>query len=275
VVNVGSDRASPPDPTRYPVEDEMGEGLLQKLIVVLLLPLVRRFLEERGVRALVGGNQFIYWVQHEPTSSIAPDLYVLPGVDPDLAIGSWKTWETGVVPSFVLEIVSEDLRKDYEDVPRRCAKLGVRELMIFDPDWERHPDRRRWQVYRRHERGPLAVVESTNDATVRSEVLGAWLASVGTGDATRLRVALDAHGRTLFPTDAERAAAEAKRATAEAKRATAEAKRAAAEAERATAEAERATAEAERAETEAAARAEAEAEVARLRAALEALKRER
>jgi multidrug resistance efflux pump len=140
--------------------------------------------------------------------------------------------------------------------------------MIFDPDWERHPDRRRWQVYRRHDRGPLAVVESTNDATVRSEVLGAWLASVGTGDATRLRVALDAHGRTLFPTDAERATAEAKRATAEAKRATAEAKRA-------TAEAERATAEAERAETEAAARAEAEAEVARLRAALEALKRER
>lgn len=217
MVNVGSDRASLPDPTHYPVEDDTGEGLLQKLIIVLLLPLVRRFLEERGVRALVGGNQFIYWVQHEPTSSLAPDLYVLPGVDPDLAIGSWKTWETGVVPSFVLEVVSEDVRKDYEDVPRRCAKLGVRELVIFDPDGERHPDRRRWQVYRRHERGPLAVVESTNAATIRSEVLGAWLASVGSGDATRVRLALDAQARTLVPTDAERASAEAAaRAEAEA-----------------------------------------------------------
>jgi Uma2 family endonuclease len=230
--NAASDRAALPDPTRYPIEDEMGEGLLQKLIVVVLLPLLRRFLEERGVRALVGGNQFIYWVQYEPTSSIAPDLYMLPDVDPELVIGSWKTWETGVVPSFVLEIVSDDVRKDYDDVPRRCAKLGVRELVIFDPEWERHPDRRRWQVYRRAERGSLAVVETTNEATIRSEVFGAWLTAVGTGDATRLRIALDAEGRSLFPTDGERASAEA------------------------------------------AARAEAEAEVARLKAALEALKRE-
>ena len=73
------------------------------------------------MRALVGGNQFIYWVQYEPTRTIAPDLYLLPGVDPELAISSWKVWETGVVPSFALEIVSDDLKKDYEQVPRRCA----------------------------------------------------------------------------------------------------------------------------------------------------------
>ena len=243
MANAGSDRASLPDPTHYPVEDDMGEGLLQKLIVVLLLPLVRRFLEERGVRALVGGNQFIYWVQHEPTSSIAPDLYVLPGIDPELVIGSWKTWESGVVPSFVLEVVSDDVRKDYEDVPRRCTRLGVRELVIYDPDWERGPDRRRWQVYRRRGPSPLAVVETTNDATIRSEVFGAWLTAVGAGATARIRIALDPAGRELFPTDAERAEAEAEaRAEAEAL----------------------ARAEAEK-------RAEAEAEVARLRAALEAL----
>ena len=194
----------------------MGEGLLQKLIVTLLLPLARRFFTERGVRALVGGNQFIYWVQYEPTSSIAPDLYVIPGVDPELVIDNWKTWETGIAPSFVLEVVSddEDVEKDYVDIPRRCAKLGVRELVIFDPEWQRGRDRRRWQVYRTTGRSPLAVVESTDAHTIHSEVFGAWLTATGTGAATRIRIALDAEAHTLFPTDEERARAEAERARA-------------------------------------------------------------
>ena len=144
---------------------------------------------------------------------------MIPGVDPELVIGSWKTWETGVAPSFVLEVVSDDVRKDYEDVPRRCAKLGVRELVIFDPDWQSGRDRRRWQVYRTTARSKLAVVESTDAVTIRSEVFGAWLTAVGTGPATRIRIALDAEGRTLFPTDDERARAEAERARAEAERA--------------------------------------------------------
>ena len=265
---VGGDRAGLPDPTHYPVEDDMGEGLLQKLIVTLLLPLARRFFAERGVRALVGGNQFIYWVQYEPTSSIAPDLYVIPGVDPELVIGSWKTWETSIPPSFVLEVVSGDVTKGYEDVPRRCAKLGVRELVIFDPDWQTGHDRRRWQVYRTTPRSKFAVVESTNADTIRSEVFGAWLTVVGTGPATRIRIALDAEGRTLFPTDDERTRAEAERASAAEERARAEAERARAEAERARAAEERARAEAERARA-------AEEEAARLRAELEHLKQNR
>jgi hypothetical protein len=156
-------------------------------------------------------------------------------------------------------------------VPRRCTRLGVRELVIYDPDWERGPDRRRWQVYRRRGPSPLAVVETTNDATIRSEVFGAWLTAVGAGAMARIRIALDPAGRELVPTDAERAETEAARAEAEAARAEAEAARAEAETARAEAEA------AARAEAEAAARAEAarraevEAEVARLRAALEAL----
>jgi hypothetical protein len=162
-----------------------------------------------------------------------------------------------VVPSFVLEVVSDDVREDYEDVPRRCTRLGVRELVVYDPDWESGPDRRRWQVYRRRGPAPLAVVETTNDATIRSEMFGAWLTAVGSGATARIRIALDPAGRELFPTDAERAEAEAARAEAEAARAEAEAE--------ARAEAEAlARAEAEK-------RAEAEAEVARLRAALEAL----
>ena len=36
---------------------------------------------------------------------------MIPGVDPELVIGSWTTWETGIPPSFVLEVVSDDVKK--------------------------------------------------------------------------------------------------------------------------------------------------------------------
>src|SRR5262245_12844801 len=101
----------------YPEADGMGEGELQRLITELLRPLIARFLAERGVVAHAGADQFVYWRKGRPTSRVAPDVYVLPGVPQSQVITSWKTWETGIVPSFVLEIVSNDVQKDYDDNP--------------------------------------------------------------------------------------------------------------------------------------------------------------
>ena len=53
---VGGDHAGLPDPTHYPVEDDLGEGLLQKLIVTLHLPLARRFFAERDVSAATSSS---------------------------------------------------------------------------------------------------------------------------------------------------------------------------------------------------------------------------
>ena len=83
-----------PEP-HYPVEDQMAESWLHLLVRSLLLLLTRRLLETRGVRAFVGSDQFLYWVRGEPQRVIAPDLYVLPGMDPDAAARSWKLWEAG------------------------------------------------------------------------------------------------------------------------------------------------------------------------------------
>jgi hypothetical protein len=227
------------DPTHYPVEDDVGESLLQRNLTEELRADITSFAAERGAVMLVGASQFIYYRQFRPTDSVCPDVYVLPGVAPDTPITAWKVWERGgIVPSFAMEVVSTDVRKDYEQSPRRYADLGVPELVIFDPDYRGHRDRVLWQVHRQVG-GALSLVTATNDDRVRSQALDCWLRAVGQGSSCRVRLASDPRGEVLIarPLEVERAAKEAERAAKEAERAAKEIERAAKEAERARREA--------------------------------------
>lgn len=208
---MGEPAESLQDPTLYPVTEKVGEELLQRLILEVLRPLVERWLREQGRTALVGADQFIYWEQFNPRKALAPDVYVLDGVDPDTPVTAWKVWETGVVPSFCFESVSADRLKDYEEAPKRYAELGVEELVLFDPHAEESGSRVRWQVYRRSGTELLRVEESDADR-VRSDVLGCWLRQVGEGAVARVRLAVGEDGSELLPTDEERARAEFERA---------------------------------------------------------------
>jgi hypothetical protein len=255
------------DLTFYPDHDDMGESILQRLITELLRPLLARFLAETGPRVFVGADTFIYYIQGNPKAVVAPDVYVMPGVDPDSISRCWKTWETGAAPSFALEVMSEiDDLKDVAHAPQRHDELGTKELIVFDPYIDVESGRTRFRVHRRDEQGRLVLVQSTNRDRVESRELGCFLRAVGEGMTLRLRAATGPEGEELVPTDAERAKLEANRARAEAKRARAETKRATL-AEQARAE------EAKRAKLAEQARAEVEAENARLRAELEALRR--
>ena len=222
--SIPHDKAS--DPTVYPVEERVGEDILQRLIIELLRPLVQRWFDTRGEIALVGADQFIYWKQHDPIQRIAPDIYVLPGIRAESTdVPSWKVWEKGVFPSFALEVVSDDWKKDYFDAPARYLELGVPELIVFDPHAHEHLERVRFQLFRRVGGRPLARIEKTNADRVRSQVLGCWLRAVGEDLATRLRLATDPAGDDLFLTgeEAERAAKETERTAKEAERAAKEA----------------------------------------------------
>ncbi|HEU4412518.1 MAG TPA: Uma2 family endonuclease [Polyangiaceae bacterium] len=276
------------DPTVYPTYDNMGASTFELFVRLELVPLVERYLAARGEAAFVGSDQFIYWVQFEPTRSVAPDLYVVPGLAPRTQFDSIKTWQDGRVPSFALEIVSLNKGKDYVHAPLRYAELGVRELVIYDPK----ASKRRgvgvtWQVYRRLPRRGFVQVEATGGDRVRSKVLGCFLREVrGPHGALEVRLGVGPSGDELVPTEAEEARAAAERERAEKERERAEKERALAEGARERAErekvlAERAQAlaesERERAEkekalaagaSERAARLEAEAEMARLRALL-------
>lgn len=206
------------DPTVYPIRDDMGEGLLQRLISELLRPLLAQVLYELGVKAFVGADQFIYFVQHDPSACVAPDVYVMPGFAQDIDMDCWKTWETGVVPSFALEVVSRDHRKDTERSPVKYAQMGAKELVIFDPKAAKRRDAVRWLVYRRVARRGLVKVEATNADRVYSKTLGLWLRVVGTGPMTRVRLGRGPNGDELIPTAGEAAetAREVERAAREA-----------------------------------------------------------
>jgi hypothetical protein len=204
------------DTTFYPHEDDMGENLLQRLITELFRPLLARFLAMQGVQAFVGADQFIYWVRGNNKKVLAPDVYVMPGVTvqgepPDC----WKLWEAGNAPSFVLEVMSRDGRKDVEESPARCDEMGVEELIVYDPLVDVISGRTRFRVHRRGEDGRLALVEATNADRVRSEVLGCFLRVVGEGISLRLRIGMEPAGDELFPTEAEAERARAEAAEAE------------------------------------------------------------
>lgn len=183
----------------------MGETEWHRAVCLLLWSLVRRWVRERKLRVHVGSNQFVYWVQHEPTRNLAPDLYVIPGLEvgPD-GLDVVKTWEHGV-PTLVVEIVSTDWRKDYEAAPQRCGEMGVRELIVFDAKAARtrQPERIRWQVFRRVGRRGLVRVEVSTGDRVRSKVLGAWLRAVDEGGTPRVRIGTGPSGDALVPTDDE------------------------------------------------------------------------
>ena len=208
------------DPTMYPVSDEMGENTVELNIRLFLVPLLRRYLEQKGLSYFVGSNQFIYWEQHTPTRSVAPDVYVVPSLAPDAQFGCIKTWEASppTVPSFALEVVSENRAKDYERAPLRYDALGVKELVVFDPKHEQRREGRRWQVWRRVARRGLVLVEVSDEDRVRSKGLGCYLREVTAGSSVLIRLGLGASGEELVPTaeEAERAARE--RAEAELQR---------------------------------------------------------
>lgn len=251
------------DPIYYPETDDMGEDALQRFIAELLRPLVAMWLVMCGRRCFVGADQFIYLVEGDTKQRVAPDVYVLPGVDPDVAPPCWKLWELVAPPSFALEIVSRNRQKDYDDVPPEYGRMGARELVIFDPKvTPRSRVRVRWQVYRRDARGAWRLAERSSEDRVWCRELGCWLRAVGEGPRLRLRIATDARGDVLLPTEAELARAEL---------VIAEAQLGAERASRQHAE-EVAREEAARAQSEAEARAAVEGEVANLRAELARLR---
>jgi hypothetical protein len=203
----------PEDLTFYPDHDDMGESILQRLMTELLRPLLARFLAEQGRPTFVGADTFIYYIKGNPKACVAPDIYVMPGVDPDVTPRCWKAWEIGAAPSFALEIMSEiDDLKDVAHAPQRHDELGTKELIVFDPYVDVESGRTRFRVHRRDKQGRLVVVEATNQDRVESRQLGCFLRVVGEGPQRRLRAATGPRGEEIIPTDAERARAEAERA---------------------------------------------------------------
>jgi Uma2 family endonuclease len=125
----------PVTPIEYPEEDgkPMAEGDLQRKYLVYATDVLAIYLQNRP-DVYVSGNLFVYYEQGNPESVVAPDVFVVFGVD-NKERRSYKTWEEqDKTPDFVLEITSKSTRsKDQGAKKGIYAFLGVREYFQYDP----------------------------------------------------------------------------------------------------------------------------------------------
>ncbi len=225
----------------YPTRDGRPMGETDKhreLMAYLIAALKVHFLGQSDV--YVSGNNFVFWEEGHPKSRVSPDAYVVYGAE-DRLRDSYMSWkEGGLLPSVVVEITSRSTQS--EDVETKLPlyeqTLKIPEYFLFDPTGGYLKPR--LQAYRLQD-GRYVRLEPKN-GRLHSEQLRLDFVQIGEA----LRLYNPATGEFL-PTPQE----QAERTEAEARRAEQEARRAEAEAERAQ---------------------DAEAEVLRLRAEIEALK---
>lgn len=117
----------------YPETDgkPMAESDLHRDIMLYLVRLLQRFFA--GQMVYVSGNLLIYYEQGNRYKSVAPDCFVVRGVDPHLR-KTYKIWEEGKAPEVVFEVTSQSTQnEDLGKKMRLYAQLGVQEYYLYDP----------------------------------------------------------------------------------------------------------------------------------------------
>jgi len=81
----------------------------------------------------VGADLLIYYVEGDPSKSVAPDVFVSLGV-PKGYRRTYLIWEEGKPPDVVFEIASPGTwRADITSKRRLYERLGIDEYFLFDP----------------------------------------------------------------------------------------------------------------------------------------------
>ena len=126
----------------------------------------------------VAGSMAVYWRQGDPAAVVAPDVFVVLGVE-KRSRKSYRVWdEGGVVPAFVAEVASASTsRRDATGKRATYEGMGVREYWRFDPLGKRiREGLEGWRLAAgRYER----VREAGEAGCYRSEVLGLELRAEG------------------------------------------------------------------------------------------------
>lgn len=121
------------DPVYYPETDgkPMAESDLHRDFMFYLINLLQRFFQ--GEQVYVTGNLLVYYEKGNPHKSVAPDCFVVRGVDPAPRT-TYRIWDEGIGPEVVFEVSSKKTyHADLTKKMRLYAELGVREYFIYDP----------------------------------------------------------------------------------------------------------------------------------------------
>jgi Uma2 family endonuclease len=198
----------------FPVQAEVPESKRHLELRTLLYQFLKLAF---AAVAAIGCDQFVYWDPTNPRACLAPDAFLRFGTADDL-FRSWKVWERGA-PQVAVEIISDSDQPSWEEKLERYRRLGVSELVWFDPELPERP-LRIWDFV-----GDDLLERYLPDACAQSRHLGGyWLAIDQPGTGLTLRLSHDEQGTRLFPTLAEREA-EGRKFEAEGRKAEAEGRR--------------------------------------------------
>jgi Uma2 family endonuclease len=194
---------------QYPESDgkPLGETDQHRTLMTDLIFALKWFLS--NVRAYIAGNLFVYFEEGNPRAVVAPDVFVVLGVEQRQrrVFQAWR--EDGRLPDVVIELTSKKTSKaDQTLKPALYAQLGVREYFIFDPYGEYL--RPQLQGFRLVDGG----YQPMDEFPLRSALLGLELRQ----EESALRLYNSRTGERLPTSDEEvlaRRAAEAARADAE------------------------------------------------------------
>lgn len=180
----------------FPVEAEVPESKRHLELRTLLYQFLKLAFAEV---AAVGCDQFVYWDPADPRACLAPDAFVHFGEADDL-FSSWKAWERGT-PQVAVEIISDSDQPNWNEKLASYCRLGVGELVWFDPESPARP-LRIWDLV-----GDLLLERPLAEPCSMSRYLGGfWVAVEQPGTGLALRLSQDPEGTQLFPTPAEREA---------------------------------------------------------------------
>ncbi|HEV7514819.1 MAG TPA: Uma2 family endonuclease [Thermoanaerobaculia bacterium] len=117
-----------PESDGRPMAETQAHG---QVLLDLYHALSQRYAEVPDV--YVWFNMLLYFVQGDPRACVAPDVFLVRGVD-KRERRTYKVWEEGRAPSLVCEVTSKSTRD--EDVITKkevYERLGVEEYFLFDP----------------------------------------------------------------------------------------------------------------------------------------------
>ena len=121
----------------------------------------------------IGVDSFIYYREGDITKFVAPDIYVVFGVNKYPQRRSFYTWSEGAVPTTIFEFLSDSTADHdrHEKVQIYLGDMGAQEYFIHQPEMEKSAEFRGW---RRSLSGDIVEIVPDAQGGLFSEALNLW-----------------------------------------------------------------------------------------------------
>ena len=158
----------------YPCEDDepMAETDFHAEQITTLSDQFKRYF---AINALIhiGVDSFIYYHEGDITKCVAPDIYIVFGVEKYPLRRSFYTWAEVTVPVAVIEFLSSSTAHQArtKKVELYLKEIGVQEYFIHQPEMKKPTEFRGWQ---RSPSGKIVEIEPDAEGGLFSEALNLW-----------------------------------------------------------------------------------------------------